>query len=138
MTKLLFVSLLLATSAHAQDIACPKFYPSDDTPLSEVPYQHTGKGILKKQALSGAYWMAGEINDTFGEMEGASDKVKNGVDIAVPAFAKWFVCWYGGGRAVAWWEQIKPETLKNKACKIQIRNRNGRDPMDIKLVCRCG
>jgi len=80
--------------------------------------------------------MAGKFNDTFGEMPGVSIKVKGGVDVAVPSFAKWFVCWYGGGRAVAWWEELKPDTLKGKGCTIQIRHKVSHNPMDIKLVCK--
>lgn len=136
MRKLLFACVLVGSSAHAQEISCPKFYPSEDTVLGEVPYQHTGKGVLRKQELSSASWMGGSFNDTAGEMIGGSDKVRGGVDIAVPAFAKWFVCWYGGGRAIAWWEELKPDTMKARNCKIQIRNKISRDPMDIKLVCK--
>jgi hypothetical protein len=98
--------------------------------------QHNGKRVLKKQALSNAGWMGAGFNDTSGEMAGGKDKVKGGVDIAVPTFAKWFVCWYGGGRAVAWWEELKPETMNARECKIQIRNETSREPMDIKLVCK--
>lgn len=136
MRKLLLVCLLFSPVTQAQDISCPKFYPSEDTVLAELPYQHNGKGVLKKQELSGAGWMAGDFDDTLGEMDGGSEKVKGGVDIAVSTTAKWFVCWYGGGRAVAWWEELKPGANKAGNCKIQIRNKVGRDPMDIKLVCK--
>lgn len=136
MKSLFFACVLVGTAVQAQEIACPKFYPSEDIILTETPYQHSGKGILKKQALSGANWMAGDFNDTFGEMAGASEKAKGGMDIAVPTFARWLVCWYGNGRAVAWWEELKPAVLKAKKCNIQIRNKIGRDPMDARLVCR--
>jgi hypothetical protein len=135
MKRLLLAVLLLTPVVRAQDISCPKFYPSEDTMLTEVPYRHSGKGILKKQELSGASWMGGDFNDTLGEMAGGSEKVKGGVDITIPTFAKWFVCWYGGGRGVAWWEELKPSATKGN-CRIQIRDKTGRDPMDIKLVCR--
>jgi hypothetical protein len=133
---LLLASLLVVSVAQAQEIACPKFYPAEDTVLNEVPYQHSGKGSVRKQELSGAGWMAGAFNDTFGEMAGGSVKVKGGVDIAVPTFATWFVCWYGGGRAVAWWEELKPGILKGKDCQIQVRNKTSRDPMNIRLICK--
>jgi hypothetical protein len=136
MKKLLLLCLMFAAAAQAQEIVCPKFYPWEDTVLAEVPYQHTGKGVIKKQELSGANWMGGDFNDTFGEMAGGTDKVKGGVDIAVPTFAKWFVCWYGGGRAVTWWEELKPDTTKGKNCKIEVRNKVGRGPMDARLVCK--
>jgi hypothetical protein len=136
MKRLLLVSLLFVPTAQAQNISCPKFYPSEDIVLAEVPHQLHGKGMLKKQELSGASWMGGEFNDTFGEMAGGRVKVRGGEDIPVPGFAKWFVCWYGGGRSVAWWEELKPDTLKGKDCTIRTRNRTSRSPMDIKLVCR--
>jgi hypothetical protein len=135
MNKLLFLCLLFTGAAQAQEIVCPKFYPWEDTVLAEVPYQHTGKGVIKKQELSGANWMGGDFNDTFGEMAGGTDKVKGGVDIAVPTSAKWFVCWYGGGRAVAWWEELRLDRSEAKNCKIEIRDKVGRDPMDARLVC---
>lgn len=128
--------LLFASAAQAQEISCPKYYPSEDTVLSEVPYQHLGKGVIKKQELSGANWMGGDFNDTFGEMAGGVEKVQGGLTIAVPTAAKWFVCWYGGGRAIAWWEEIKLEKIGAKNCEIQIRNKVGRDPMDAKLICK--
>lgn len=136
MKRLVFICLLFSAAARAQEISCPKFYPSEDVVLGEVPYRHNGKGVMKKQELSGAAWMAGDFNDTFGEMAGGSEKVKGGVNIAVPSFAKWFVCWYGGGRAVAWWEELKPDVAKAGNCNIQVRNKTGRDPMEIKLVCK--
>jgi len=130
MKRLLFVCLLAGAAAQAQEITCPKFYPSEDT------IQQDGQGVLKKQALSGASWMGGDFNDTFGEMAGGSKKVKGGTDTAVPTFAKWFVCWYGGGRAVAWWQALRPDIVKAGSCKIQLRDKNGRDPMEAKLVCK--
>jgi hypothetical protein len=138
MKKLLFAWLILAPAAQAQaqDISCPKFYPSEDTVLAETPHQFSGKGVLKKQELSGANWMGGDFNDSFGEMAGGSVKVRGGVDIAVPGFAKWFVCWYGGGRAVAWWAELTPATVNAGKCRIQLRNKTGRDPMDARLVCK--
>jgi hypothetical protein len=135
MKRLLLICLFIVPAAQAQEISCPKFYPSEDAILTSVPYQHSGKGVLKKQELSGANWMAGDFNDTFGEMAGGSDKVKGGMDITVPTVAKWFVCWYGGGRTVGWWEELKPGAIKGR-CKIRVRNKIGRDPMDIKLVCK--
>jgi hypothetical protein len=136
MRILLIACLILAPAAQAQVIVCPKFYPWQDTVIPEIPHGHNGKGVLAKQELSGATWMGGAFNDSFGETAGGVDKVKGGVDIVVPTFAKWFVCWYGGGRTVAWWEELQLDTSKAKDCKIQIRNKLGRDPMDIKLVCK--
>lgn len=136
MKRFLFFYLVFTSGAQAQEIPCPKFYPWDDTVLAEVPYQHNGKGVVAKQELSGANWMGGDFNDTFGEMAGGVEKVNGGVDISVPKFAKWLVCWYGSGRAVAWWEALKLDNSPAKSCKIQIRNKVGRDPMDARLVCK--
>lgn len=135
MRSLLFLCLLFNAVAQAQEISCPKFYPSEDAVLGEVPYQHRGKGVVRRQELSGASWMGGDFNDTFGEMMGGSEKVRGGVDVVMPTSAKWLVCWYGGGRDVAWWEELKPSATKGN-CRIQIRNKTGRDPMDIKMICK--
>jgi len=132
----LLAYLFLSTAAQAQEIVCPRFYPSADVIVSDVSYQQGGKGVFKKQALSGASWMGGEFNDTFGEMAGGSKKVKGGTDTAVPTFAKWFVCWYGNGRAVAWWQELRPEFVKAGNCKVQLRDKAGRDLMDARLVCK--
>lgn len=136
MKTVFFTCLLVSAGAAAQEISCPKFYPAEDVMLPVASPQQGAKGILKKQALSGASWMGGDFNDTFGEMAGGSKKVKGGMDTAIPGFAKWFVCWYGGGRAVAWWQELKPEVVKAGNCKIQIRDKASRDPMDARLVCR--
>lgn len=133
--KRLFLALaLVAPVASAQEISCPKFYPWQDSLLSEVPYQHKGKGLVRKQELSGASWMGGELGDTSGEMVGGVTRVKGGRDIAVPSFARWMVCWYGDG--VAWWEELNPAAIKGDKCVIQVRDKTGRDPMDIKMTCR--
>jgi hypothetical protein len=134
MKTLLPALALIASGASAEEISCPKFYPSRDTVLSEVPYQHKGKGFVSKQELSGANWMGGELGDTSGEMTGGVTKVKGGRDLAVPSFARWMVCSYGGG--VTWWEELKPETVKGDRCVIQVRDKVGRDPMDIKMTCK--
>jgi len=134
MKSLLLVLLLVAPGASAQEISCPKFYPSEETVLPEVPYGHRGKGLVRKQELAGAKWMGGEFGDTSGEMLGGVTKVKGGRDLAVPSFAKWMVCSYDGG--VTWWEALKPETVKDNRCVIQVRNKIGRDPMDIKMRCQ--
>jgi hypothetical protein len=136
MRKILLAWVFVASAVQAQEISCPKFYPSEDTVLTGTPYQHSGTGVLKNQELSSAGWMGGGFNDTYGEMAGGSDRVKGGADIVVPTFARWFVCWYGGGRAVAWWEELKPDTVNAGSCKIRLRNKIGSDPMDIKLVCK--
>lgn len=136
MKRLLFALLLTAPCAGAQEVSCPKFYPSEDTALLEVPYEHKGKGIVRRQELTGANWMGGDLGDTSGEMVGGVTKVKGGRDLAVPPFARWMVCWYGGG--VTWWEQLKPEHIKAGRCVIQVRDKTGRDPMDVKMTCGSG
>ena len=132
----LFACLLMSAAVEAQEVSCPRFYPSEDFILTDGSSQRSGQGVLKKQELSGASWMGGDFNDTFGEMAGGSKKVKGGLDTAVPTFAKWFVCWYGGGRAVAWWQELKPDLVKAGSCKIQLRDKAGADPIDARLVCK--
>jgi hypothetical protein len=68
-------------------------------------------------------------------MQGPPEKkVKGGVDIVVPTFARWLVCDYGGG--ISWWEELKLDKNKTHSCVMQVRDKVGRDPMDIKLVCK--
>jgi hypothetical protein len=135
MRRLLFACLLLAPAAQAQVYECPKFYPAQDTVLAEVPYGHTGKGVVAKRALAGAAVMIDGFNMP-GELHGGERrKVEGGVDVAYPASITWFVCYYGQGSAVAWWEQIKLDKHKARECVMQSRA-GGRDPMDIKLVCK--
>lgn len=134
MKRLLLTLAIIAPCALAKDISCPKFYPSQDTALPEVPYLHKGKGFVPKQELSGANWMGGELGDTSGEMIGGVTRVKGGRDITVPAFARWMVCWYGGG--VSWWEELNPKSIKGDKCVIHVRDKVGRDPMDIKMTCK--
>ncbi len=136
MKTVLFACLLVSAGAQAEEISCPKVYPAEDVMLPDATPQQSAKGILKKQVLSGASWMGGEFNDTFGEMAGGSKKVEGGMDTAVPTFARWFVCWYGGGRAVAWWQELRPELVKAGNCTIRLRDKGGRDPMDARLVCK--
>lgn len=134
MKRVLLALALIAPGASAEEISCPKFYPSQDTVLAEVQYQHRGKGIVRKRELTGANWMGGELGDTSGEMVGGVAKVKGGKNLAVPSFARWLVCWYGEG--VAWWEELRPEIIKGDTCVIQVRDKVGRDPMDVKMTCK--
>lgn len=132
MRRLLLVIGFVTQPTMAQVFDCPKFYPSEDTVLPEVPYGHTGKGIVPRGELTGARWMGGEFNDTFGVMEGPPPKkVPGGVNSAVPTFARWLVCDYSIG--AHWWNELR--LSKVKQCTLQVRNRKGSDPMDIKLVC---
>lgn len=133
MKRLLLAFALIAPGASADEISCPKFYPWQDTVLPEVPYQHQGKGLVRKQELSGVNWMGGELGDTSGEMVGGVTQVKGGRELAVPSFARWMVCSYGGG--VTWWEALKHETVKGNRCVIQVRDKVGSDPMDVRMTC---
>jgi hypothetical protein len=136
--NLLFACLALSSSAQAQEIACPKFYPWEDTVIAAVPYQHNGQGVVEKQELSGASAMGSSYNvkPPIEFRGGPETKVKGGTDIVMPTDTKWFVCWYGLGRSAAWWEELKHDPGKVKACVMKIREKAGRDPMDIKFVCR--
>ena len=69
MTKLLFACLILAPAAQAQEVSCPKFYPWQDTVLTEVPYRHNGKGVVPKQELSGASAMGSPFNAAYPPIE---------------------------------------------------------------------
>jgi hypothetical protein len=123
----------LAPAAHAQVVECPKFYPWQDTPLAEVPYQHRGQGFVAKSVLRGAVMYTGEINGK-AALVGEPHKVKGGQDVRhgfEPGERKWLVCSYGDG-SVTWWEQMDP---KATSCVVQMRD-GGRDPMNVKATCR--
>lgn len=132
MRALLF-ACLLAPAVHAQVIECPKFYPWQDTPLAEVPYQHKGKGIVAKAKLSGAAMYTGEMGGQ-GELQGDGRKVKDGwdVDYGFGPEPKWLVCTYGKSGDVTWWEQIDSKVTR---CSLKVRE-GGRDPMNVKLACK--
>lgn len=133
MNKLILTSLLLASTAHAQGIECPKFYPWQDTPLSEVPHEHKGKGIVAKAKLTGASMYAGEMGGQ-GELHGDRKKVRGGWDVQygfAPRDARWLVCSYGGGD-ITWWEQLSTKATR---CKLEVRETGG-DPMSAKLACK--
>jgi hypothetical protein len=133
MKSLLLASILLASSAGAQVIECPKFYPWQDTPMTEVPFRHTGKGFVAKAKLSGAGMFTGEANGQE-ELIGDRTKVKNGWDVQhgfAGGEAKWLVCSYGSGE-ITWWEQIGSRVT---SCKIEAR-KAGRDPMSVKATCK--
>jgi hypothetical protein len=136
MRILLLACLILASTANAQEIECPKFYPWEDTVLAEVPYKHTGKGVVAREELSSASAMWGDFNNPAEFHGGPENKVKGGTDIVMPPNSAWFVCWYGRGRTIGWWEQLKHDPDKVKGCTMKIRNKVGRDPMDIKFVCK--
>jgi hypothetical protein len=134
MKNLLLVGLLASSTAQAQVAECPKFYPWQDTVLAEVPYQHKGKGVVAKQRLAGAGAFWGDFNDTAEIHGGPEKRVKGGTDTEMPANTRWLVCWYGPGRSISWWEELKADG-KASRCTLQVRD-GGRDPMDIKMVCK--
>lgn len=128
---LIFGCWFLLYSAQAQTVECPKFYPWEDTTIPEVPYQHRGKGLVKRQQITGAGAFVGEMNG-HGEIQGGRADVKGGYDIELPLAIRWFVCEYGDN--IRWWEELKlgPNV---KSCTIQVRE-NKKYPMDAKLVCK--
>jgi hypothetical protein len=72
--------------------------------------------------LSNAGVMCDDFNKPSGELYGSGEKKgKDGVDIGFPAGVTWFVCRYGDGRSVAWWEELKLDQVKVKGCTMQIR-----------------
>jgi hypothetical protein len=133
MRRAFLLCLILAPAAHAQVAECPKFYPWQDTPITEAPYQHKGKGFIAKAKLAGAGMYTGEQGGR-GELQGDPRKVKGGWDVH-HGFArgdkKWLVCSYGGGD-ITWWEQLDPKVT---SCLLQTRE-GGRDPMDVKVTCK--
>lgn len=138
MKKLLFACLILTSTAQAQEVACPKFYPWEDTVLAEVPYRHEGKGVVAKEELSGASAMGSPYNfkPPIEFIGGPAKNVKGGADIEMPLDTRWFVCYYGKGTTIAWWEELKHDPNKVKNCTMKIRDKMGRDPMDIKFICK--
>jgi hypothetical protein len=137
MNKLLLACLILAPAAQAQEVSCPKFYPWQDTVLTEVPYRHVGKGVVPKQELSGASAMGSPYNAPHPpiEFQGSTEKkLKGGVDLAMPTLTKYFVCRYSGG--VTWWEELKHDPKKVNGCTMKIRDKVGSDPMDISFACK--
>ena len=133
MKRILLACIFIAPAASAQVVECPKFYPWQDTPIAEVPYQHKGKGFVAKAKLAGAGMYTGEING-HGELMGDSRRVKGGWDVQhgfAAGAAKWLVCSYGRGD-ITWWEQIDG---KATACKVEVRD-GGRDPMSVRATCR--
>jgi hypothetical protein len=131
MKSIIFVCLLLGSSVKAQTTECPKFYPSEDTRLTETPYNHSGKGVVKRAELTDASTFVGEINGG-GEIQGGRKDIKGGYDVELPVNLRWFVCEYGN--SVQWWEELKLNP-KNTSCTMQIRKQKGY-PLEAKLVCK--
>lgn len=133
MIKLRFALMILAPAAQAQVLECPKFYPWQDTVLTEVPYNHTGKGLVPKGRLAGAGLTIGEFNGG-GDIQGDRKQVKGGweVDFGVLRGRKWFVCHYEPGNT-SWWEQLDD---KETACKLKIVTKNSEGMMDATLRCK--
>jgi len=140
MRNLIFLIPLVLPLASAQaqvvEFECPKFYPSQDTALAEVPYQHKGKGIIKRREL---YNVALFWGDSSGIMELApafDKKVKDGTDVGfLPP--TWLVCYYGN---VSWWEEVNADKMAEKGqikegCILQIRDRV-QGTAGYKLVCK--
>jgi hypothetical protein len=135
MKKLFIPLLFLTTSAQAQVIECPKFYPLMDTALAEVPNQHMGRGMVSQQPLSGAGLTLGEFNGG-GDLHGSRRNLKGGYEIdfgLTPTGVKWFVCSYGINGSTSWWEELKPEEAH---CKLKVVNKNSQGVMDASLSCR--
>lgn len=133
MNKLILAFLMLPAAIQAQVVECPKFYPWQDTPLSEVPYQHKGKGIVKKRELTGASGFDGELNGA-AELQGIRKNVKGGYDVELPGATKWLVCWYGERGDISWWEQL--DSSKTTRCVLRVRSKNSEGMMDATMTCK--
>jgi hypothetical protein len=131
--RALVLAYIVTSAAFAQTIECPQFYPWQDTPIAEVPYQHKGKGIVAKAKLTGSAMYIGELGGQ-GELRGDDRQVKGGVDIhyGFGIEPKWLVCSYGSSGDVKWWEQIDSKATH---CTLKIRG-GGHDPVDAKLTCK--
>lgn len=138
MKRLRLPLLLLMVPVQAQEIECPKFYPSEDTVLAEVPYRHRGTGVISKADLSGASGMGSppSFKPPIEFRGGLVKKVKGGTEIEMPLDTKWFVCYYGIGTTIAWWEELKHDPDKVETCTLKIRNKIGNTPMAIRFVCK--
>ncbi|HEV7817331.1 MAG TPA: STY0301 family protein [Janthinobacterium sp.] len=127
----LFAALVLASTANAEVIECPKLFPSKDITLSEVPLGHKGNARVQRAHLSLAYMYVGEL---YGEQYLVGPDVRNskgGMDIEHgfrPEDTKWLVCRYGGNEwsrseqgvsgTIEWWEKLDP---KITSCVLKIR-----------------
>jgi hypothetical protein len=132
--KTILVACLFASGvAQAEVVECPKFYPWQDTPLAEVPFQHKGKGIVAKASLSGAGMYVGDFNGE-GELQGVRKRVPNGYEVEYGGGSrpKWLVCSYGTSGDIRWWEQLDSQSA---TCKLAVREK-GVDPISAKMVCK--
>jgi hypothetical protein len=122
-TSLLLLSFLLFSTAQAEEIKCPDYYPKKETTLLEVPAGHEGSGLIRGAKLSSAYIYVGKLHanpNGFDAMQLVPKRVKGGWDTNDYFSAqetKWLVCVYGGdGRlsvenprvtgSIEWWEKI--------------------------------
>jgi hypothetical protein len=120
MKTLFLIGLLVVPLVQARPIECPKFYPWEDSRLTEVPYQHNGTGIVSKSRLTGAGVFEGELNGR-GERVGMRRDVKGGYDVEfgfMPGEQKWVVCSYGKAGEINWWERLDPKATR---CVLQVR-----------------
>lgn len=135
MRAILLACLVAAPAAQAQVVECPKFYPSQDTVLTEVPYGHKGLGLLRKGQLIDAEMSEGQFGErSFGSLQGGRKNLKNGWEVEYPSFPgpKWFVCLYEPGN-VTWWEQLDNKPL---SCKLKVVKKNSEGMMDAALTCK--
>ncbi|NNG25128.1 hypothetical protein [Telluria aromaticivorans] len=72
---ILFFCLPWLRTRTDKPVECPKFYPSEDTVLAEVPYRHQGIGMVPKAWLQGASAYLGEFNCRT-ELQGLRKDVK--------------------------------------------------------------
>jgi hypothetical protein len=133
MKTVLVVFLLVSGAARAEVVECPKFYPWQDTPLTEIPFQHKGKGIVAKARLSGAGMYVGDFNGE-GELQGVRKSFQGGYEVEFGGGArrKWLVCSYGTSGDIRWWEQLDNKSV---TCKLAVREK-GADPISAKMVCK--
>jgi hypothetical protein len=125
MRILLYAALVLSSTVNAQVIECPKFFPSKDLALSEVPSGHKGSARLQPARLSHAYMYVGELYGEQTMVPPGGRKVKGGRDAEynfAPQDPNWLICTYGGSAwgdgDIEWWEKLDP---KINHCVLTVR-----------------
>lgn len=135
MKRLLIAVLVLSSTAKAQEVKCPEFYPEKEVTLAETPSGHKGIGLIRGANLSSAFMYVGELHSDPSmnqAMQEVPTKVKGGWDMIynfTPKDTKrWLICVYGGDREsvdrprihgrTEWWEMIDP---RKSSCVLRFR-----------------
>lgn len=125
MRNILFAALMLASTVNAQDVECPKSYPTKAVTLTDKPLGHEGNARLRSAYLSFAYMFSGELYAEQTMVPPGGKKVKGGWDTEfyfTPGEPHWLVCRYGGSKwgdgDIEWWEKLGQ---KITSCTLKVR-----------------